>query len=65
MANTMLEDRHDGGVYRWVEVIYPVVGAGTIGREKERRGLSQRAWTVMNISEIALRNGMSRGLLSV
>ena len=65
MADTMLEARNEGRTYRRVEVI-------TGRRRRQSWRAAEKARIVMesldpeaNISEIARRNGVSRGLLTV
>jgi transposase len=65
MANAMVEDMHEDSVYRRVEVI--------TGRRRRRNWTTQEKTRIAaesfephaNISEIARRYGVSRGLLSV
>jgi transposase len=65
MANAMVDDMHEDGVYRRVEVI--------TGRRRRRNWTTQEKAQIAaesfephaNISEIARRYGVSRGLLSV
>jgi transposase len=65
MANAMIEPRHEGGTYRRVEVI-------TGGRRRQNWTADEKARIIAeslepeaNISEVARRNGVSRGLLNV
>lgn len=65
MANAMLDARQEGDSYRRIEVI--------TGRRGRRRWTAEeKAWIVaesfeadVNISEVARRNGVARGLLTV
>ena len=65
MANAMLEDRHEGGVYRRVEVITGRRRRHNWTREEKTRIVAESLDPDANISEIARRHGVSRGLLSV
>ncbi len=65
MTNAMLEDRHEGGVYRRVEVITGRRRRHNWTREEKTRIVAESFDPDANISEIARRNGVSRGLLSV
>jgi transposase len=65
MANAMLDARQEGGSYRRVEVI--------TGERRRRRWTGEEKTRIAaesfeegaNISEVARRNGVSRGLLTV
>src|SRR6202011_5582942 len=65
MANAMLDARQDGGSYRRIEVI--------TGQRQRRRWTAQEKARIVaesfeqgaNISDVARRNGVARGLLTV
>src|ERR1700716_1520122 len=65
MADVMLDARQDGGSYRRIEVI--------TGQRQRRRWTAQEKARIVaesfeqgaNISEVARRNGVARGLLTV
>lgn len=65
MANAMLDARQDSGSYRRIEVI--------TGQRRRRRWTAQEKARIVaesfeegaNISEVARRNGVARGLLTV
>jgi transposase len=65
MANSMLDARHEDGAYRRVEVI--------TGRRRRRQWTSEEKAEIVaesfeggaNISDVARRHGMARGLLTV
>src|SRR5712672_2328662 len=65
MADAMLDARQDGGSYRRIEVIS--------GQRRRRRWTAQEKARIVaesfeegaNISEVARRNGVARGLLTV
>jgi transposase len=65
MANAMLEDRHEGGVYRRVEVITGRWRRHNWTREEKTRIVAESLDPEANISDVARRNGVSRGLLTV
>ena len=65
MENAMVDARHEGGAYRRIELI---TGRGRrrnwTGAEKARI-VGESSAPGVNISEVARRNGVSRGLLNV
>src|SRR5476649_1279040 len=65
MANAMVEDRHEGGVYRLIEVITGRRRRHNWTLEEKTRIVAESLDPDANISEIARRNGVSRGLLNV
>jgi transposase len=65
MANAMVEDRHEGGVYRRIEVITGRRRRHNWTLEEKTRIVAESLDPDANISEIARRNGVSRGLLNV
>lgn len=65
MENSMLEARHEAGAYRRIEVI-------TGGKRRQNWTATEKARIVAesleagaNVSEVARRNGVSRGILTV
>jgi transposase len=65
MANAMLDARHEGGSYRRIELI--------TGERRRRQRMAKEKTRIVaesfeegaNISEVARRNGVARGLLTV
>ncbi|MGY3582640.1 MULTISPECIES: IS66-like element accessory protein TnpA [Bradyrhizobium] len=65
MANAMLDARQEGDSYRRVEVITGERRRRRWTREEKARIAAESFEEGTNISEVARRNGVSRGLLTV
>ena len=65
MANAMLDARQEGDSYRRIEVITGRAPAATVDGEEKARIVAESFEEGANISEVARRNGVSRGLLTV
>lgn len=65
MANAMLDARHEGDSYRRVEVITGERRRRRWTGEEKARIAAESFEEGANISEVARRNGVSRGLLTV
>lgn len=65
MADVMLEARNEGRAYRRVEVITGHRRRQNWPAEEKARIVLESLYPEANISEIARRNGVSRGLLTV
>ena len=65
MANAMLDDRQEGDSYRRVEVITGERRRRRWTGEEKARIAAESFEEGANISEVARRNGVSRGLLTV
>src|ERR1700688_1979203 len=69
MANAMLQDkvqaRHQGGAYQRVEVITGRQRRTSWSADDKARIVSESMNPSANISEVARRNGVNRGLLNV
>ena len=65
MASAMLDARHQGGAYRRVEVITGHQRRQNWPAEEKARIVLESLDPEANISEIARRNSVSRGLLTV
>jgi transposase len=65
MANAMLDARHEGESYRRVEVITGERRRRRWTGEEKDRIVAESFEEGINISEVARRNGVSRGLLTV
>jgi transposase len=65
MANAMLDARHEGESYRRVEVITGERRRRRWTGEEKARIVAESFEEGTNISEVARRNGVSRGLLTV
>ena len=65
MANAIVEARHEGGTYRRVEVITGHRRRQNWPAEEKARIVTESLEPEANISEVARRNSVSRGLLNV
>ena len=65
MANAMLEARHEGDSYRRIEVITGERRRRQWAAEEKARIVAESFEEGANISEVARRNGVARGLLTV
>jgi transposase len=65
MADAMLEARNEGGTYRRVEMITGRRRRQNWPAQEKARILMESLDPEANISEVARRNGVSRGLLTV
>jgi transposase len=65
MVNAMLDARQEGGSYRRVEVITGERRRRRWTGEEKARIVAESFAEGVNISEVARRNGVSRGLLTV
>jgi transposase len=65
MANTMLDARHEGDSYRRIEVITGERRRRQWTDEEKVRIVAESLKEGANISEVARRNGVARGLLTV
>jgi transposase len=65
MANAMLEARHEGDSYRRIEVITGERRRRQWSAEEKARIVAESFEEGANISEVARRNGVARGLLTV
>jgi transposase len=65
MANAMLDARHEGDSYRRIEVITGARRRRHWMAEEKARIVAESFEEGANISEVARRNGVARGLLTV
>ena len=65
MANAMLDARQEGDSYRRIEVITGRRGRRRWTAEEKARIIAESFEADANISEVARRNGVARGLLTV
>jgi|SRR5712664_1511849 transposase len=65
MANAMLDARHEGDSYRRIEVITGERRRRQWTAEEKARIVAESFEEGANISEVARRNGVARGLLTV
>jgi transposase len=65
MANAMVEPRHDARTYRRVEIITGRRRRQTWTSDEKARIVAESFEPEANISEVARRNGVSRGVLNV
>jgi transposase len=65
MSNAMLQDRHEDSVYQRVEVITGRRRRRNWTTEEKARIVAESCDGEVNISEVARRYGINRGLLSV
>ena len=65
MTNSMVEARHEGGAYRRVEVFTGRRRRQSWTADEKARIVLESLEAEENISEVARRNGVSRGLLTV
>ena len=65
MANAMLDARQEGDSYRRIEVITGRRGRRRWTAEEKARIVAESFEADANISEVARRNGVARGLLTV
>jgi transposase len=64
MANAMLDARQEGDSYRRIEVITGQSRRGRWTVEEKARIVAESIEADANISEVARRNGVARGLLT-
>jgi transposase len=64
MANAMLDARQEGDAYRRIEVITGQSRRRRWTREEKARIIAESVEAGANISEVARRNGVARGLLT-
>jgi transposase len=65
MANAMLDARQEGGVYRRVELITGQRRRRRWTAEEKARIVAESSEDGANISEVARRHGVARGLLTI
>ena len=65
MADAMLDARQEGGSYRWIEVITGQRRRRQWTAEEKARIVAESFEEGANISEVARRHGVVRGLLTV
>ena len=63
MANASLDDRHQGGTYRRIELITGEARRRRWTVEEKARILAESLQPGARVSEVALRHGVNRGLL--
>ena len=65
MEDAMVDARHEGGAYRRIEVITGRRRRQNWTRKDKARIVAESFQPDVNVSEVARRNGVSRGLLNV
>jgi len=63
MANTSLDDRHQGGAYRRIELITGAPRRRRWSAEEKARILAESFQPGARVSDVALRPGVNRGLV--
>ena len=63
MANASLDDRHQGGAYRRIELITGAPRRRRWSAEEKARILAESFQPGVRVSDVALRHGVNRGLV--